>query len=410
MRVVGALLAVVLGMGALAGTIWAVRYAPWVPEQEHHLPLVDPRSTSMRKDLKEAPPPPPLHTEDKDLKKRPEIVSKEPFPKAVTGERVHEFGTMGLNEEQKHKFKISNEGKGQLDLEVGPSSCKCTVGNLPKKRVMPGETVDVELIWKGKEVTNNFAQYATIWTSDPSSPEIQFKVYGKVAEKYVVAPAVNWHVGHITDVQDGATTGQILSSVDQFKVNSVDVNNPHVKVTYAPIDSMTLVSLHAKSGYDFNVKADRGLAMGTFRIPLRIHTTIDGGKTIEVDVTGTRSGPILYLPPQGHAQWYAEKARLSLGRIHRGVGSKVKLPAIVYGMNDKLRIEKVTSDAPYLKVSLETNPEVSQGQQQGVFFVFEVPPGSPPETRVPPNGVPVTLETNHPKLKTLTFEVDYICQ
>ncbi len=42
--------------------------------------------------------------------------------------------------------------------------------------------------------------------------------------------------------------------------------------------------------------------------------------------------------------------------------------------------------------------------------MFELPPGSPAETRVTPNCVHVTLETNHPKLKDLHFEVEFVCQ
>jgi hypothetical protein len=31
-------------------------------------------------------------------------------------------------------------------------------------------------------------------------------------------------------------------------------------------------------------------------------------------------------------------------------------------------------------------------------------------TRVSPNSVHITLETNHPKLKEIAFEVEFICQ
>jgi Protein of unknown function (DUF1573) len=418
MRVVGAVLGVVLGMGALAGTIWCARYAPWVERIPPHLPLGARPPAGVT-----AAPPPAVEQANaaaaraaaeeskKEAKKRPAIVDKAPFPKAVTvGPRVHEFGTMALNEEMKHTFTISNKGEGQLDLEVGPSSCKCTVGNLSKKNVMPGEKVDVELTWRGKEVSNNFAQQATIWTSDPDSPEINFKVYGKVAEKYVVIPEKAWHVGHVTDVQEGVTTGQVASMIDKFQIISVDSTNPHVKVTFVPLDSITLMSLKGKAGYQFTVKVDRDMPMGTIRVPIRIHTTLEGNKTIEIDVTGTRSGPMLFLPPIGKGMWVAEKSRLNMGRVKHEDGSVVKLPAIIYGTKEKFKVLKTTTDADYLKVSVEPNPEIARGEQQGVYFVFELPPGSPSVTRINPNGVHITLETNHPKLKDLHFEVEFICQ
>src|SRR5580698_10513006 len=173
---------------------------------------------------------------------------------------------------------------------------------------------------------------------------------------------------------------------------------------------MMLMSLHSKAGFEFTVKVDRGMPMGPFRVPIRIHTTLEGNKTLEVDVTGTRSGPMLFLPPIGRGMWNAEKSRLYLGRVQRNVGSKVKLPAIVYGIKDKFKVLKTTCDAEYLKVTVEPNPEISQGEQQGVLFTFELPPGSPAVTRVSPDGVRVVLETNHPKLKEITFEVEFVCQ
>jgi len=406
MRVLGVVLGIVLGMGALAGTIWLGRYSSLATQYEPHLPLNAQRHTT------EAPPPlPPPPAEDKkDAKLRPPVPTKGPFSKAVTGERVFDFGSMGVNEEKKHTFHISNKGQGPLELEVGPCTCKCTVGGLSKKKVLTGESVDVELSWKPKEIAANFAQQCTIWTSDPDSPEIQFKVYGKVDNKYTVIPEKVWHAGHVTDVQEGLFTGQIVSTIERFKVTSVESTNPHVSVAPVPLDPISLMGLHGKAGFDFTVKVDRGMPIGTFRVPVRIHTTLEGNKTIEIDVTGTRSGPMLFLPPRGKGLWLAEKSRLNMGRVRRELGSKVSLPAIIYGIKDKFKVLKTTSDADYLKVSIEPNPEIAQGEQQGVLFVFELPPGSPGETRVTPNGVHVTLETNHPKLKEIHFEVEFICQ
>jgi Protein of unknown function (DUF1573) len=401
MRVLGVMLGIVVGTGALAGTIWCARYAWWVEQKPPNMPL----------GAHYPAPPPPTPPGEKKNSKRPALAEKPPFPKAVTvGVRVHEFGAMALNEEKKHTFSIKNGGQGPLELEVGPSSCKCTVGKLSKKHVMPGESVDVELSWRGKEVSMNFSQFATIWTNDPDTPDIQFKVYGKVVEKYVVIPEHDWHAGHVTDVQDGETTAQIASMVDRFKITSVESTNPHVHVAFVPLDVMTLLSLKGKAGYQMTVKVDREMPIGTFRVPVRIHTTLEGNKTIEIDVTGTRSGPILFLPPRGIGLWQSEKHRLDMGRVRPEVGSKVSIPAIIYGTKDKFSIEKVVSDADFLKVSLEQNPEIAQGEQQGVLFVFELPPHSPAVTRMSPNSAHVTLVTNHPKLKEINFEIEFICQ
>jgi hypothetical protein len=209
MRALGVMLGTVLGISALAGIIWAARYAPWVEQTQPNLPIVGRPAPSAPPEAKSPPPP---SEEKKAGPKRPAVAEKGPFPKVSTGERVFEFGSMGVDEEKKHKFAIQNKGETPLDLEVGPSTCKCTVGSLSKKKVMPGESVDVELAWRPKEVSLNFAQNATIWTNDPDAPDVVFKVYGKVAEKYVVVPAKGWHAGHVTDVQESGLHARAISN------------------------------------------------------------------------------------------------------------------------------------------------------------------------------------------------------
>jgi len=416
-------LGVALGVGALAGTIWVARYSPWVDQKSGPYKTIAQATLERAKRESEAQKDEPSKTESPNAAKaapkqeeksgavRPHVSDKPPFPKVVTPEaRVFEFGVMGVNEEKKHSFKIQNKGEAPMELEVGPCTCKCTLSGLSKKKVPPGESVNVELTWKPIEVASNFAQQCTIWTNDPDSPDVMFKVYGEVAQKYHVVPEKAWHAGHVTDAQDGVASAQIFSSLEKFGIKSVESSSPHVKVSFVPLDVIQLLNLRVKAGYEFKVKVDRGMAMGQFRVPVHIHTTLEGNRTIEIDVTGSRSGPVLFLPPRGKAIWNAEKCYLNLGRVNHENGTKVVLPAIIYGIKDKFQVLKTTSDADFLNVSTQPNAEISAGEQQGVDFIFEIPAGSPAVTRVNPNAVHVTLETNHPRLKKMEFQLEFVGQ
>jgi hypothetical protein len=101
---------------------------------------------------------------------------------------------------------------------------------------------------------------------------------------------------------------------------------------------------------------------------------------------------------------------VNLGRFQHEVGAKVILPALVYGLKEKLQLLGVEKDADFVRVSVEPNPEIGGGQQQGVRFIFEIPAGAPPVTRIAPHGVHVTLKTNHPKLKEMTFQLEFVSQ
>jgi hypothetical protein len=86
------------------------------------------------------------------------------------------------------------------------------------------------------------------------------------------------------------------------------------------------------------------------------------------------------------------------------------LPALIYGSKEKFQVLKIEKDADFVQVSTAPNPEIGAGEQQGINFVFEVPPGSPPVTRIAPCGVHVTLTTNHPRLKELMFQLEFVSQ
>jgi hypothetical protein len=420
MRPLGVLISVVIGVGALSGTIWLARYSPLADQHEPpHFNWSDGTSWA-QKDLiaketeREAKA---AEATKKELAKRtdprPPIADKPPYPKAKTGVRVYEFGSMGVNEERRHKFHIDNRGEAPLVLGKGPTNCKCTISSISNKAVPPGGSAEVEMSWTPKETTNSFAKTATVWTNDPELPEINFKIFGKVVRQFVVQPERNWHAGHVTDVQEGVALGTVASGIDpNFKITSVETGNPHIKARYRPLTPRERMHEGWKAGYEFTVIVDKGIEAGHIRQPIKIHTTLEGNKTIDVEVTALRSGPVLYLPPRGNARsyWNAEKSLVNLGRFPHENGSKVILPALIYGSKEKFKVLKVTKDADFVQVSAVPNPEIGAGEQQGINFIFEVPPGAPPVTRIAPAGVHVTLTTNHPKLKEMTFQLEFVSQ
>ena len=50
-------------------------------------------------------------------------------PKAeVLGESTHDFGVMAPNEQGEHTFIVRNSGEMPLSLNLGATTCKCTLG------------------------------------------------------------------------------------------------------------------------------------------------------------------------------------------------------------------------------------------------------------------------------------------
>ena len=179
-RIVGPILGILAGIAVLGGIVWYSRYAPWVPQPPNpriaNVGLSEPVSVRMQREAEAK-----AKAEAEQAKApaerepgRPALATKAPFPKAVVGETVHDFGTLEVLQEGKHRFRVENKGEGPLSLAVALST------GLPWKReVAPGQSTEYEMTWRSFEPSANFAKTATIWTSDPKLPEVQLKVQGR---------------------------------------------------------------------------------------------------------------------------------------------------------------------------------------------------------------------------------------
>ncbi len=112
------------------------------------------------------------------------------LPKAELPDgNTFEFEQMRYGSSMSHSFKVRNAGTGVLRLTVGGSTCKCTVGELSKGSLEPGEETEINLTWRGPAVSVNFGQTATVNTNDPETPELKFQISGSVIDSFVFEPA-----------------------------------------------------------------------------------------------------------------------------------------------------------------------------------------------------------------------------
>jgi hypothetical protein len=80
-------------------------------------------------------------------------------------------------------------------------------------------------------------------------------------------------------------------------------------------------------------------------------------------------------------------------------------------MKDKFRLVDVKSSDRFVKVSLEPLQEAAKREEQGpqqVRFIFEVPPGSPPGDFLTGKPIRVSVQTNHPQLHDIDFDLTFV--
>ncbi len=286
MRIVGPILGILAGIAVLGGIVWYSRYAPWVPQPPNpriaNVGLSEPVSVRMQREAEAK-----AKAEAEQAKApaerepgRPALATKAPFPKAVVGETVHDFGTLEVLQEGKHRFRVENKGEGPLSLAVALST------GLPWKReVAPGQSTEYEMTWRSFEPSANFAKTATIWTSDPKLPEVQLKVQGRILAPLRVEPKGDWSLKTMKRDQDGKFTGMIGSETESsFQIVSIERSSTQVKVETRPLTADELRHEGMKSGYALNVTVDKNIPDGVFQADLKVTTTLKGNETVGVRV------------------------------------------------------------------------------------------------------------------------------
>lgn len=74
----------------------------------------------------------------------------------------HDFGTIPQDSENRHVFTFTNSGNEPLIIENAKGSCGCTVPQYPKEPIAPGETGEIEVVYKPGKQKNKQTKTVTI--------------------------------------------------------------------------------------------------------------------------------------------------------------------------------------------------------------------------------------------------------
>ncbi len=143
------------------------------------------------------------------------------LPKAeIVGDSLYDFGAMGPGDEGEHTFIIRNTGENTLNLKLGATSCKCTLGELDKDSLEPGEETKVTLTWTIKTELNAFKQSAEIRTNDPANLALRLEVAGQVVRQIAIVPDA-WTFGEVATGEPFEFKGKIYSYFEDEVVPTV---------------------------------------------------------------------------------------------------------------------------------------------------------------------------------------------
>jgi len=332
------------------------------------------------------------------------------MPKAEAPETTFKFGKIERGTSMSHAFKIRNVGDAPLHVEVGSTTCKCTVGNLPKNDVEPNEETEVLLEWTAKTGPGPFRHGATLLTNDPLHSRIELYVEGQVVDSTSMSPA-ELVFGAVRVGETQTSHLYVMAFLEQeVKVLSWEITDAdlakQIEVHIAPAQPSELPSSDALSGLKVVATYQAGKTIGPFYGSLTLATNLEGASKLTIPLMGSVVGDISIFGPG----WNARQGLLRLGAIHGGEGKTVRLNVAIRGEHAQTtQLKVVAVDPPELKATLGKR-RVMGDKLVHVPLLVEVPPNTRPLVRT---GEPastdarIVLQSNHPETSEVRLRVHF---
>lgn len=352
------------------------------------------------------------------------------LPGASVDSETHDFGVMQRGSTKSHEFLFTNKGGSPLRLEVGSTTCKCTLGDVSERPLEPGESAPVKLEWVAKSQPGEFRQIATVITNDPRKPAIDLTVEGVVVETAGLQPE-ELVLGNLKADEVGTATVYLAtySTAPDAPPLEAEVSVPEgtpmadrYEFTVEPVSAEEVPLERATSGVKISVKAGPGLPIGYITEWVQVDTNLSEDGTTRSDGMGM----VLQVPLLGHVEgdislhgagWSKERGLLNLGKVAASEGKVAKLRISFKGEHASTTTAELGSvDPEWLEIELGEPERV----RDGVFhqpMTVRIPPGRQPEVRsgtgaenggVGAGDARLRLKIDHPTTSELDVKVRFV--
>ena len=94
-----------------------------------------------------------------------------------------DFGTITEGDTLSHIFTIKNTGGSILRITKVTSGCDCTITDLSKKELSPGDKAILRIQFNSRDYTGRIEKFVFIYSNDPKQPYKAIEIMGTVLEK-----------------------------------------------------------------------------------------------------------------------------------------------------------------------------------------------------------------------------------
>lgn len=330
-----------------------------------------------------------------------------PIATVVEGDLVHEFGVLPQQTTESWKWTVRNDGKADLTLKLGSSTCKCTIaelgrdestGELKTATIRPGASHVIRLEWSTREVTGKFEQSASIVTNDPERPELKFVARGEVRPPILSSPPTT--AANLQEIPnaEGRVAEWFLASPDRpdVKIEVKEVSDP--ELLEAAIRPMTEDECRDKGvpkGLHVAVKVKPTPRLGGFREEVLLATDHPKRPDVSLFLMGKLIGPIAAVP--------------ETVIDHQVPGAKGKTIPVILSVRGRDATEFHVLEKPEpFKVRVEPIDAKANGPEKVRRYRLNivVPPGTPSADY----HDTILLGTDHPNARRVRVPIDIIVE
>jgi hypothetical protein len=321
------------------------------------------------------------------------------------------FGLMNTTDVGKRSFIVRNAGKANLTLERGATTCRCTLADVRKNVLAPGESTEVVLEWRVQDFFGTYEQSATVMTNDPRRNQIRFTVSGEVAPVIRASPS-EVNIASLTVGTSRTQTVQLFCyRPEQVKIEGWEFSDPaiagrfEVKLEPMPADQVASEK-SSQSGYLAHLTVKPGLPLGPFQQTITLRTNVSAASALPVLVKGTVVADIS-LSGQG----VDASGGVVLGTLTSQEDIERTILIYTRGPHYKDVNFKVLSTEPgFLQATVGQTTVLNNRALSQTPMTIRIPKGAPPADHLGSDAAKparITLETGHPQAPQFQITVRF---
>jgi len=97
-----------------------------------------------------------------------------------TNLRSWDFGKVKVGQILKHTFVYKNESEVVVELISTNTSCGCTVSAIKNKKLLPGDSSDIDVTFNSKGYNGQVKQFVYLNTDNLADPIVRFEINAEV--------------------------------------------------------------------------------------------------------------------------------------------------------------------------------------------------------------------------------------